>query len=61
MALSQAIYLESYMFLAVDGVEPMMVIRIEKEFRHDPQVRVCFLTPVAWSDDEDAANLPSLV
>ena len=45
VALSQVIYFESYMFLAVDGTEPMMTARIEKEFRQDLQVRVCFLTP----------------
>ena len=45
VALSQAIYLESYMFLAVDGTEPMMAARIEKEFRGDLQVRVRSFTP----------------
>ena len=45
VALSQVIYLESYMFLAVDGTEPMMAVRIEKEFRDDLQVRVRPLTP----------------
>ena len=38
--LSQTIYLENYMFLAVDGIEPKMAVRIEKEFRHELQVRV---------------------
>ena len=45
VALSQVIYLESYMFLAVDGTEPMMTARIEKEFRQDLQVRDCSFTP----------------
>ena len=45
VVLSQVIYLESYMFLAVDGVEPKMTVRIEKEFRHDLQVRVRSLDP----------------
>ena len=40
--LSQVIYLENYMFLAVDEREPTMTTRIEKEFRHELQVRVCF-------------------
>jgi len=41
--LSQIIYFDNYMFLAVDGVEPKMTARIEKEFRHELQVRVRFL------------------
>ena len=45
VTLSQVIYLESYMFLAVNGTEPMMTVRIEKEFRQDLQVMVCFPTP----------------
>ena len=40
VTLSQIIYFENYMFLAVDGTEPMMTTRIEKEFRHELQVRV---------------------
>jgi len=43
--LSQIIYFENYMFLAVDGTEPKMTARIEKEFRHELQVRVRFLAP----------------
>jgi len=43
--LSQAIYFENYMFLAVDGVEPKMTDRIEKEFRHELHVRVPFFAP----------------
>ena len=43
--LSQTIYFENYMFLAVDGTEPMMTVRIEKEFRYELQVRVRFLAP----------------
>ena len=49
VALSQIIYLENYMFLAVDGVEPKMTVRIGGEFRYDLQVRVRFLTP--WGVD----------
>ena len=45
VVLSQVIYLESYMFLAVDGTEPKMTTRIEKEFQHDLQVRVRSLAP----------------
>ena len=45
VTLSQVIYLESYLFLAVDEIEPKMTTRIEKEFRHELQVRVCFPTP----------------
>ena len=40
--LSQIVYLENYMFLAVDGIEAMMAARIEEEFRQDLQVRVYF-------------------
>ena len=45
VVLSQIIYFENYMFLAVDGIEPKMAVRIEKEFRHELQVRIHFLTP----------------
>ena len=45
VVLSQVIYLESYMFLVVDGKEPKMTVRIEKEFRHDLQVMVRSLDP----------------
>ena len=45
VVLSQVIYLENYLFLAVDGKEPIMTIRIEKEFRHELQVRPRFLGP----------------
>ena len=44
VVLSQIIYLESFMFLAVDGTEPKITARIEKEFRHELQVRVRLLT-----------------
>ena len=43
--LSQIIYFEHYMFLAVDGIEPKMTTRIEKEFRRELLVRVRFLAP----------------
>ena len=33
--LSQSIYFENYLFLAVDGKEPKMTVRIEMEFRHE--------------------------
>lgn len=39
-ALSQNIYFENYMFLAVDGVEPKMTARLEKEFRYEVRVRL---------------------
>ena len=45
VVLSQIVYLESYMFLVVDGTEPKMTVRIEKEFRHGLQVRVHSLDP----------------
>ena len=38
--LSQLIYLENYLFLAIDRITPTMTARIEKEFRHELQVRV---------------------
>ena len=43
--LSQVIYFEHYMFFAVDGIEPEMTTRIEKEFRRELRVRVHFLAP----------------
>ena len=61
VVLSQVIYMENYMFLVVDGTEPKMTVRIEKEFRHDLHVSVRSLTPAAWTDDKAAANIPSLV
>ena len=36
--LSQNIYFENYMFLAVDGIEPKMTARLEEEFRYELQV-----------------------
>ena len=45
VVLSQVIYFESYMFLAVDGTAPKLATRIEREFRYELQVRVRFLTP----------------
>ena len=45
VVLSQVIYMESYMFLAIDGIEPKMTDRIEKEFRHELQVRGGFPAP----------------
>jgi hypothetical protein len=38
--LSQAIYLENYLSLAIDRAQPTMTVRIEKEFRHELQVGV---------------------
>ena len=38
--LSQLVYLENYLFLAIDQITPTMTARIEKEFRHELQVRV---------------------
>ena len=37
--LSQIIYFENFLFLTCGGVEPTMSARIEKEFRHQLQVR----------------------
>ena len=37
--LSQAIYLENYLYLTSGGPEPVMATRIEREFRLDLQVR----------------------
>lgn len=45
VVLSQVIYLENYLFLAVDGTEPKMTARIEKEFRREVEVRVLFPVP----------------
>lgn len=40
VVLSQVIHLENYMFLTIDGMEPKMTARIEKEFRDDLQVKI---------------------
>ena len=40
--LSQNIYFENYLYLAVDGMEPKMTVRIEKEFRHELPASLCF-------------------
>ena len=61
VVLSQIIYLESYMFLAVDGIEPKLVTRIEKEFRYELQVRVRFPLPAARVNFWGTANVPALV
>ena len=45
VVLSQIIYFESYMFLAVDGTEPKLATRIENEFRHELQVGARLLIP----------------
>ena len=45
VVLSQVIYFESYLFLAVDGTEPRLATRIEKEFRQELQVRIRPPTP----------------
>ena len=37
--LSQAIYMENYFYLALDGPAPARTIKIEREFRRDFQVR----------------------
>ena len=37
--LSQAIYMENYLYLALGGSAPVMTARIEREFRMDLQVR----------------------
>lgn len=44
VVLSQIVYYESYLFLAVDGTEPKLATRIEREFRQELQVRVRLLT-----------------
>ena len=38
--LSQAIYLENYFYLALDGPAPTRTTQIEREFRQDFQVRI---------------------
>ena len=45
--LSQNVYFENYLYLAVDGKEPKMTARIEKEFRNELLVCLC---PVAFYD-----------
>ena len=40
--LSQSVYFENYLYLAVDGIEPKMTGRIEKEFRHELPASLCF-------------------
>jgi len=38
--LSQTIYLENYLYLALDGPPPVKTPRIDREFRQDLQVRI---------------------
>ena len=38
--LSQTIYLENYLYLALDGPGPVKTVKIEREFRQDFQVRI---------------------
>ena len=47
--LSQMIYFENYMFLAVDGKEPKMTARIEEEFRYELPASLFF--PVSCTAD----------
>ena len=42
-ALSQIVYMENYLFLAIDRTPPTMTARIEKEFRRGLQVRILHL------------------
>ena len=58
--LSQVIYFEHYMFFAVDGLEPKMTARIEKEFRHELQVGFASSFPTT-QPDEDTGDIPALV
>ena len=48
--LSQAIYLENYFYLALDGPLPTKTARIEREFRQDLQVRVNCCAPGLEAD-----------
>ena len=59
--LSQNIYFENYMFLAVDGKEPGMTVRIEKEFRHELPVSFCFVSPCSRGLNRGTANLSAAV
>ena len=38
--LSQLVYLENYLFLAVDRMKPNMTVRLEREFQREFQVRI---------------------
>jgi hypothetical protein len=38
--LSQIVYMENYMFLAIDRTPPNMAARIEEEFRYELQVGI---------------------
>jgi len=44
--LSQTIYIENYLYLALGGSAPVMTARIEREFRMDLQVRILRLIVV---------------
>ena len=46
--LSQAIYLENYLYLALSGPVPVKTARIEREFRADLQVRFTRRDFVLW-------------
>ena len=39
-ALSQLVYLENYLFLAIDRMKPNMTARLEREFQRELQVRI---------------------
>ena len=43
--LSQTIYLENYLYLALDGPGPVKTVKIEREFRLDFQVRIICCRP----------------
>lgn len=59
--LSQIIYWEAYLFLVVNGTEPKMPAGIEKEFRHELQVRARFLILCEGTDVEGTANVSASV
>ena len=61
--LSQLVYLENYLFLAIDQITPNMTARIEKEFRHELQVKVSHRVYICLSliTACPTENLPTLV
>ena len=60
--LSQAIYLENYLYLALDGPAPTKTTRIEREFRRDLQVRIIrWLSVSRWTQRPGPGSVSSTV
>ena len=58
--LSQAIYLENYLYLAFGGPAPMKTAKIEREFRQDFQVRIIYCGAQSELSDLVQRTYPTL-